>query len=102
MTRTHTRRHDQHEVARANSSVRPSIAHERRTLVQRKIVGRSSVQILRKFANDRHFARHVVVRDLLALTNSQRRSDGLSKLQDKLARGNVSYGEAMTRRNRAA
>ena len=60
------------------------------------------MQVFRQFANDRHLVRHVVVRDLFASTDAERRSDRLSKLQHKLARANVARGKTMTRRNRVA
>ena len=99
MTGTHARWDNQNVIARSDSPVGPSITHERRSFIEWKIIRRSRVQVFRKFAHDRNVIRHVIVRDLFALPDSERSADWLSKLQYKLARMNISGGKPMTRWN---
>src|SRR6185369_4405508 len=97
MTGAHACRHDEYVVARSDSSIRTPVAHKRAALIERKIIRQRGMQIFRKLAHDRNIVGHVVVRDLFALTDAERGSDRLSKLQHKLASRNVSRSEAMAR-----
>src|SRR2546423_4859475 len=99
MTRAHARRHNQHIVSRAGSSIFTAETHERRTLGFGNVVRWRCVKTLRQIPDQRNIVRHVRVGDLLAAAYSARSSDWLTKLSYKLALRYVASGKAMARRH---
>src|SRR5215208_5320355 len=102
MPRAHTRRHDEHVVSRAHTTISTAVTHERSALSFGKIIRRRRVEGLRQISDDRHVVRHVRVRDLLTAAYAQGGPDWLAKLSYKLAFRDVERGKTMTRRDCAA
>lgn len=99
MTGTHASGYDQDIVSRAHATVSTTMAHESFSLCFGNVVGRWRIKIRRQISHERHVVRHVCVSDLLSGVNAERGPDWLTKLSYKLARRDVSGGEAMTGRH---
>src|SRR5262249_47751712 len=95
----HARGDDQKIVSSPYSAVRPAKARECCPLALGDVLGLRVFEVVGQVPNSRDLVGHVFGSDLLALFDTNRRADRLTKLKDKFSRGYRPRGKAMTRRH---
>ena len=95
VARTHARRHDQQEVAGADTTIRAAKARECRAFRLGDVIRCLVVKVGWQIPHERHGVVHVVGRDRRTPSDAARRAYGLAVLQDGLPLGNIAERDAM-------